>query len=305
MTQKTLNSAGNTVADPILKDLLIQWIFFASSMDVAAINDAFIDAATGFPGTNTVKASLSPAASVVTGGASGSYNDTSKQYTLSSTTGLTAGDCMYLSHGLITDGIYAIASVVDSTDVTITGNPLNGQGNQSSVAYQVAWKWEGPAGSVGTGSDASGVNNFGKADAEDGAAAGTQLEDSWYVRDAPTGADYIELQGGDYTGQTVNSFSLTLDILRAWANTGAITHVEMANHSGQGVNNFTWTTGGGTGEKTLADALGGLTAAAGDGVKYGRLLLKGIAGSSTPVGVDISIAIDTAGPIMASMLMAA
>jgi len=55
-------------------------------------------------------------------------------------------------------------------------------------------------------------------------------------------------------------------------------------------------------------ALGDLTAreaSAGDGIKYGRLLLKGMPGSATPVGVDFSITIDTAGPIMASELKAA
>lgn len=305
MAQKLLNGAGGSAADPILKDLLHKLIFFASSMDVATINDAFIDQASGFPGTNTIKSALSPAATVVTGGASGGYNDTSKQYTISSTTGLSAGDYVYLSHGLITDGIFEIASVVDGTDLTFTTNPLDGQGNQSSIAYQVAWKWQGGAGSVGTGSNASGVNNYGKFDAEDGSTIQSTLEDNWYVRDAPAGQSFIDLHGGDYTGQTVNTFSLTLAILSGWANNGGVTHLELANHSGQGVNDFTWTTGGGTGEKTLAQAEGGLQAAAGDGIKYGRLLLKGVSGSATPVGVDFSITIDTAGPILASTLLAA
>ena len=274
-------------------------------MDVAAVNDAFIDTATGFPGTNTIKSNLSPAATVITGGSAGGYNDTSKNWTLSTTTGKTAGDYIYLSHALITDGIYKIASVVDGTDVTITGNPLDGQGNQSNVAYQIAWAWQGGAGSVGSGSDASGVNNFFKADTEDGGAAGTEHEDGSYVRDAPAGSGYINLQGGDYTGQTVGVFALSLAILSGWANSGGVTHLELASHSVQAVNNFTWTTGGGTSEKTIAQAEGGLQAAAGDGIKYGRLLLKGVAGSATPVGVDFSITIDTAGPIMSSVLLAA
>ena len=87
---------------------------------------------------------------------------------------MTAGDYIYLSHALITDGIYKIASVVNGTDVTIAGNPLNGQADQSNVAYQIAWKWRGGAGTVGTGSDASGVNNFFKADTEDGGALSTK-----------------------------------------------------------------------------------------------------------------------------------
>ena len=301
----TLNSAGASAADPILENLLLDWVFFSTSMDVAVVNDAFIDQATGFPGTNTIKASLSPAATVVTGGSAGSYTNATGQYGLSSTTGMTAGDYLYLSHSLITDGIYEIASVVNGTGVTIVGNPLNGQANQTNVAYQIAWKWRGGAGSVGTGSDATGVNNFLKADTQDGGAAGTQHEDNAYVRDAPAGAGYISLAGGDYTGQTVGSFALALAILNGWTNNGGVTHLELATHSVQAINNFTWTTGGGTGEKTIADAEGGLQAAAGDGIKYGRLLLKGATASATPVGVDFSITIDTAGPVMSSLLLAA
>ncbi|MEZ0147936.1 MAG: hypothetical protein AB9Q19_01250 [Candidatus Reddybacter sp.] len=305
MTQITLNSAGASAADPILKSLLMDWVFFSTSMDVATINDAFIDTATGFPGTNTIKSSLSPAATVITGGSAGSYTNSSGQYGVGSTTGMSAGDYIYLSHSLITDGIYKIASVVDATDITVTGNPLNGQADQTNVAYQIAWAWQGGAGSVGSGSDASGVNNFFKADVEDGAAAGTEHEDSSYVRDAPAGSGYINLHGGDYTGQTVSVFALTLAILSGWTNNGGVTHLELANHSVQTVNNFTWTTGGGVGEKTIADAEGGLQAAAGDGIKYGRLLLKGATGSATPVGIDFSITIDTAGPVMSSALLAA
>jgi len=305
MSQITLNGAGASAADPILKSLLLDWVFFSTSMDVAVVNDAFIDTATGFPGTNTIKSNLSPAAAVITGGSAGGYNDTSKNWTISTTTGLTAGNYTYLSHALITDGLYKIASVVDGTNVTIAGNPLNGQGNQSNVAYQVAWAWQGGAGSVGSGSDANGVNNFFKADTEDGGAAGTEHEDSSYVRDNPVGAAFITLNGGSYTGQTVGVFALSLAILSAWANKGGVTHIELANHSGQGVNNFTWITGGGVGEKTIADAEGGLDATAGDGMKYGRLMLKGVAGSAAPVGVDISVNIDTAGPVMSSVLLAA
>ncbi len=239
----TLNGAGVSAADPILKNLLLDWVFFSTSMDVAAVGDAYIDTAAGFPGTNTVKSSLSPAATVVTGGSAGSYTNANGRYGLSSTTGKSAGDYIYLSHPLITDGIYAIASVVDGTNITITGNPLNGQADQSNVGYQIAWKWQGGAGSVGSGSDASGVNNYFKADTEDGGAAGTEHEDNAYVRDAPAGAGYVSLAGGDYTGQTVGSFAMALAILNGWANNGGVTHLELANHSVQTVNNFTWTTG--------------------------------------------------------------
>ena len=41
----TLNGAGASAADPILENLLLDWVFFSTSMDVAAVNDAFIDQA--------------------------------------------------------------------------------------------------------------------------------------------------------------------------------------------------------------------------------------------------------------------
>jgi len=41
-----------------------------------------------------------------------------------------------------------------------------------------------------------------------------------------------------------------------------IYHLELAAHSVQAVNNFTWITGGGSGEKTIAQAEGGMQASA-------------------------------------------
>lgn len=300
----TLNGAGGSQADPILSGLGIQLIAGASSMDVATVIEAFIDATTGFPGTTSVKANLTPAATVVTAGASGSYNDTSKNWTISDTTGLSAGDAIYLSHGTITDGIYLIASVVDGTDVTIQGNPLDGSGNQSTIAYQVAWSWAGATDAAPINHSGPGAQNFWKFDADDG-AVNTQIEDSTWVADPPTGADYVEIEGGTYTGQTVTDNLLTLDILRDWTNSGGVSHVEMANHSVQSVNNFTWTSGGGTGEVAIATALSGLTASAGDGAKYGRLVFKGKAGSSYSVAVDIDVVVDTSGPVISLTLLAA
>lgn len=286
-----VNGAGVSAADPILNGLGIALICGASSMDIAVVNDVFLDTATGFPGTTTVKSSLSPAATVVTAGSAGSYNDTTDQLTISSTTGLSAGDYIYISHGTITDGFYRIASVVDGTDVTLDADPLAGGGNVSSVSYQAAWTYQTTA----PNSDAAGDENFFKADLEDGSANNTQSEDTFFARNAPSGSSYIAINGGDYTGQTIATFTPTLAILSGWANNGGISHVEMANHSVQTVNNFTWTTGGGTGEVTLATAEGGLTAAATDGAKYGRLLFKSAAGGQA-VGVDIDVTIDSSGP---------
>ena len=300
----TINGAGGAQANPILQGLGIQLVSASSSMDIANVVDAFIDGATGFPGTTTVKSALTPAATVLTAGAAGSYNDTSKQWTLSSTTGLSAGDAIYLSHGSITDGVYQIASVVDGTDITIAGNPLDGSGNQSNVAYQVAWSWVNATSAAPISSSAAGTQNFFKFDADDG-VNNTQVEDSFWVADAPANADLIEIEGVDHTGQTVGDNLLTLDILRSWANNGGVAFVEMANHSVQTVNNFTWTSGGGTGEVSLATALAGLTAAAGDGAKYGRLILKAAAGSAHTVAIDIDVTVDTSGPSLTLTAFAA
>lgn len=290
-----LNSAGASAADPILDGLPLDLVIAASSMDVATFNDAFVDQASGFPGTNSVKASVSPASTVVTAGASGSYNDTSKEWTISDTTGLAAGDYIYLSHVSITDGIYPIATIVDGTNFTVDGNPGDGGGNLSSVAYQVAWVWQTTAGASPQVSSAGGTQNYLKADLEDGDTNNTQAEDDFYVRGAPAGASYITVEGGSYTGTTVTDTLLTLAILSAWTNNGGVTHLELANHSVQSQNDFTWTTGGGTGEKTLAQAEGGLTASGGDGMKYGRLLLKSKSGGDS-LGVDIDVNLDSTGP---------
>lgn len=290
-----VNGAGASAADPILKGLGIRLIFGASSMDIASITNAWIDQAAGFPGTNSVSGSLSPATSVLTAGATGTYTQATQQYNIGNTTGLAAGDFIYLSHAALTDGIYEIASVVDAANVTIVNNPLGA--DQSSIAFQVCWMYDTDTGTSPIVSSAGGTQNFWKAEASDGTNS-SQSQDSFYVRDAPSGADYIELESGDYTGQTVADNVLTLDILRLWANAGGISHVALANHSVQTVNNFTWTTLGGTGEQTLAAAeTNGLTASAGDGIKYGRLIFKSESGGFE-LGVDIDITIDSAGPTL-------
>ena len=299
-----LNGAGGAQADPILAGLGIQVVGAATAADVTSILDAFIDSATGFPGSTTVKSALTPAATVITAGASGSYNDTSKNWTISDTTGLSANDAIYLGQANITNGVYQIGVVVDGTNVTIIGNPLDGGGNQSNVAYQVAWSWVGPTDAAPVNHNAAGDQNFWKFDA-DKSGNNTQVEDDFWVADAPSGADFVEIEGGNYTGQTASDNLLTLDIVRNWTNNGGISHVAIANHSVQSTNDFAWTTGGGTGEVTLGTAQGGLTAAAGDGAKYGRLIFRGLAGSAHTVEVDIDITVDTTGPVLTVTLLAA
>ena len=303
----TLNLAGSSQADPILAGLGLKLVGAGSSFDIATVNDAFVDAATG-AGVTTVKASLTPAATVVTAASTGSYNDTTKSWTMSSTTGLTAGDPIYLSHASITDGIYYLGSVVDGFEYTVEDangvNPMDGGGNQTSIFYQVAWAWVGAGDAVPINHNSAGDQNFWKFQADDG-AVGSTAEDSFWAADNPVGAAFIEIEGGDYNGQTVADNLLTLVILTGWANKGGISHVEMANHSVQVVNNFTWTSGGGSGEVALATAEGGLTASAGDGNKYGQLVFKAKAGSAYDVTADIDVIVDSTGPLLVLTLVAA
>lgn len=292
-----INSAGTSTSDPALKGLSVEFVFAASSMDVATLTDAWLDQAAGFPGTNSVKSSLSPAATVLTAGNAGTYNDTTKQYVISSTTGLSAGDYLYLSHASLTAGVYKIATVVDGTHVTITSNPLNGSGNQTGVAYQVAWRYTATLGTAPLVSSSGGQINYFKVEVADSLGNTAQTSDTFYIRDAPSGSAYIAIQGVTYDGTgTVSTTSPTFALLAAWTARGGVSHLIFANHSTQSRNDFTWgdTT---TTEKTLAAAVSsGLRTTAGDGTKYGRLLLRTTSGSSNTLGVDIAVVVDSTAP---------
>mgnify|MGYP000622118681 CR=1 FL=1 len=283
----TVNGAGLSAADPFLNGLELDLVASPDSMDVAVVNDVFLDTASGFPGSTTVRSSLTPAATVLTAGSAASY--ASGELNIGNNTGLSTGDYLYVSHGTISDGLYKIATLVSSDRVTLENDPF--AGTQSNISFQVAWAYRTSA----LNSSAGGTENHFKADLEDAGGNNTQAEDSIFVRDAPSGADYVELEGGTFTGTTANDGALTLQILRSWTNNGGVSNVELANHSGQGVNNFTWQSGGGAGEVALATAEAGLNASGGDGAKYGRLLLKAATGGLA-VGVDFDITIDSAGP---------
>jgi len=294
MASKLLNGAGVNSGDPILKGLGFDFIIAPSSMDVADVNDVGIDTASGFPVTNSVLASLHPAETVIEKGTNGSYNDTSKQYTIGSTTGLAAGDFIYLSHASLTDGVYEIATVVDGTDITIVSNPLDGSGNQTSISYQVCWAY---AGVSGTAPSVSNATNYYKSDLDDG-TSNTQTEDDNYIADAPAGASYIAIDGLSYTGQTTADSSPTLAILSGWTNNGGVTHVEL---SGTGA---FWNAGlTDQTEKTLAAAeSGGLFLSSGDGAKSFNLILRSASGGvNLTVACDITL--DTTGPTIVHSLV--
>lgn len=290
-----INGAGGSAADPVLKGLGVQWVAGASSMDIATVVEAWIDQASGFPGTNSVKSSLSPASTVVTAGNNGTYTDSNKRYGINSTTGLSVGDYLYLSHAGLTDGLYQIASIPTSGFVTLVTNPLDGGGDQTGIAFQVAWRYDGVAGTSPIVSDSAGTRNYFKLRSEDGSANQVDSEDSIWVRDAPSGTSYISIDGKAFTGQTTNDPTPSLSILSGWTNRGGISHVALANHSVQSVNNFTFSDDS-TSEKTLSAAeSSGLKLSSGDGIKYGRLIFTSKSGG-VQLGVDISITLDSAGP---------
>lgn len=291
-----VNGAGVSAADPILAGLNAQFVFAASSFDVAEIVEAWLDQASGFPGSSSVKSSLTPADTVFLSGTTASFNDTGDIHTLGSTTGLAQGDAIYLSHGTITDGFFIVASVVDGTDITIESDPFAGGGNQSSISYQVGWSYIETIGTAPIVSDGPGDQNFFKARVEDSGDNQTDAEDSFWARDAPSGSAYIALDGANYVGVTFGDTLLTLAILAAWANQGGISHVTIVNHSTETVNHFSWTSGGGTAERTLASAeSSGITCANGAAINYGAFEFRTKSGG-VALSVDIDAIVDSAGP---------
>jgi len=292
-----VNGAGVSAADPILDGLTCQFVFAASTFDIATVVESWLDQTSGFPGTSSVRSSLTPAYTVVTAGTTGDYNDTSKQVDVGSTTGLTAGDAMYFSHASITDGFFILASVVDGTDITLESDPFDGGGNLTDeITYQVGWSFIEAIGTAPIVSDAPGDQNYFKARVQDSGTNETDAEDSFWARDALSGAAYIALDGATYVGQTFGDTLLTLAILAGWTNQGGISHVTLANHSVQVVNNFTWTVGGGIAEKTLAAAeTSGLTCANGAAINYGALEFRTKSGG-VALSVDIDAIVDSAGP---------
>jgi hypothetical protein len=288
----TLNGAGSSTLDPILNGLTEEIIIGANTFDVASVSDVWIENTSIIPGTaGSIKSNLSPAASTLTVGlASGTYNDTNKQYSITSTTGLTVGDYLYLEQAALPGGLYKIASIVNATNFTLVTNPLNGLGNKTGISYQVAWKYNA---TNGTAPISIGLNYL-KARLFDGANNG-DLAESFYVQNPPSGSAFVSIGGKNYTGETIATLVPSFDLLPGWANKGGVSQVELTNHSSQNVNHFKWGDNT-TAEKNIAAALtGGFNLTPGDGMKYGRLLLKSASGGNS-IGVDLAITLDTTGP---------
>jgi hypothetical protein len=298
----TLNGAGSSTSDPILAGLSGEFVISSTSFDTATFSDAWIEATSGIPGSGgSIKSSLSPAASVVTAGlATGTYNDTSKEYTIASTSGLSVGDYLYVSQASLPTDNYKIASIPSSGKVTLVSNPLNGQGNKTGITYQVAWRYIGTYGTAPISGGSSAQVNYLKARLQDSAGQSGNLEELFYVMNAPNGANFINVGGQSYQGGIISTLTPSFAFLSGgatdWTNKGGVSHVELVNHSVQGVNNFRWGDNT-TSEKSLAAALsGGFSLTAGDGSKYGRMRLKSKSGSSSFYNIDLEVVLDTTGP---------
>jgi hypothetical protein len=299
-----LNLAGGSAGDPGLKGLSAELVFACTSFDVDEVVDSWFDQAAGFPGSSSIKSSLSPASTVVTAQlAAASYDDTTKRLAVSSTTGLSVGDYIYASGGGITAGVFKILTIPDGTHLTFVSNPWNGGGDQTGISWQVAWKFNFVLGTSPSVSSSGGTLNYAKFQAEDSLNNAVQQSDTIYIRDPLTGTAYIAIGGHNYDGsETTTTIANTFALLGAWTNKGGVSHIAFANHSGQGVNNFTWGDNS-TSEKAIASALSsGLKVSAGDGMKYGRLLLRSLGGSSNNVGVDIAILLDSTAPAISLYL---
>ena len=298
-----LNGAGGSTADPILRGLGLRFITGVETMDADNVQDAWIDQAAGFPGTNSVKASLSPAATVVTRGQSATYDDTNKRVALTTTTGLSAGDYLYLSHGSITAGLYQIASIPAAGSVTLVDNPFDGGGARTGIAFEVAWSFIVAAGTAPTVSSASGQTNYWKFRADDDLNQVSEREDSVYIREAPTGAGFVAIDSKSYTGQATADNTPSISILAGWLNMGGVYHVGFGNHSTQSRRDISWWDGS-SGYKTRAEILANpnLVLNAGDGMKYAQLIFRSRASASIQRTLDIDIRLDQTGPSLISIL---
>lgn len=307
-----LNGAGDTAANPILSGLPYELVLGASSMDIASLLDASIEQAAGFPiaGAKSIKSSLSPAAAVVLAGNNASYDDGTKRLSLGGlSTGLSAGDYLYLSSASPTPvaGFYKIQSIDTSNPanhaVTFAANPFNGGGNRTGVAFQNGWRYAGVAGAAPAAASGPGTLNHYKVSAQDSGGNQANTPDQAYHASAPAGANFISLAGASYTGGVINSLAPLFVLLSAFgAGKGGVSHLAWGAHSVQTARtDFRW--GDGTlAEKALATVQNAaLALTAGDGQKFGSLKLMSKSGG-VQLSVDLDVIVDTTAPTIAMAL---
>jgi hypothetical protein len=298
-------AAGASAADPLLNGVKVELAVISDSRDVATITAVGIDQSASLTIDNDQKASLSPAHTVLTSGSTGSFTNSSKNFVINSTAGLAARDMFSVQVAGINSGnpfTCRIASITNGTTVVLESGSLLDGADRSNIAYQVCWRLLQVMGSAPSVSSAGGTQNYFAAAVQDSASNAVTQQADFYIRNAPAG--YVTVNTLDVASvPTFNTLTLTLAVLATWTNRGGITHIALANHSVQGVNNFTWGDAS-TGEKTIGVATqsNGLLASAGSGAKYGRLLLRTFTGSVSSVGVDFSVNIDVTPPTISLQL---
>jgi hypothetical protein len=294
-----LNSGGNSAADSIVQGAPFEWVIRCETMDAATVNGAWIDTVAGFPGTNSVLGSLSPASSITTRGTSAAYTHSTRTLNIGSSTGLAAGDKIWVNHGSITPGLVEIESIPSGSSVVLLASSNLFTADATNISFQVAWRYLAIAGTAPSVSNGAGQINHLKAQLSDSAGNAVQQSESHYVKNLPAGALLAAISGIAFNGGgTTNDNTPTLSILNAFGtNNGGVTHVHLANHGSQGVLNATWGDASTT-EKTFANAVSlGLTLTGADGIKYGRMVLRTKAGSSNSVtNIDFAITLDSTGP---------
>lgn len=301
MAWETGLAAGLTAADPVLKGLGVSLQFLPYTFDVSSITDLGIDPAAAFPITNDVKSSSSPLTTVTTAGSAGTYDDGTKNYVVSSTAGLSAGDILVIAHASLNagaPGAYIIASIVNGTTLTLVGNPFNTTGNKTNISYQVGWRIGVTAGTtLSSVSSAGGTANYIKERMLDSATNVLEASNIIYFRDAPSDGSLVTLNGTNAGIAQVNGITITpsLNVLPAWTNKGGVSHMQWANHGVSGSNDFRWDDNS-QGEKPIAELANALKLTAGDGLKRGRLVLRAASSSATVVNVDLAYLIDSTAP---------
>jgi hypothetical protein len=288
-----LNSAGGSAADPILEDLPLSLIGGADTLDIAQNVRAYIDLATG-TGSNEVTSGLSPdPTTVFTAGTNGAWTAATKTFIFGNNTGIDIGDYMYVDNGSVAT-LAKVASKVSTNGVTFTETVF--ASDASGVSYQVHYTYDTSFTEAGAlRATLAGQINYVKFQAEDSFGNMGSKEETIYGRLDPAGSAFIEIAGGNYTGQTIQTFAPTFNVLGGWANRGGILTLELITPTG-----MRWWDGT-TGEKLVSTIFAQAEASrlqlhGGDGLKSATLRMRTSQGSPNYRDVPISVSVDSSAP---------
>lgn len=287
-----VNGAGGP-GDPVLEDLPIALIGGSDTLDLAQNVRAFIDQASG-TGMNEVTSGLSPdPTTVFMAGADGVYTQSTRRLDIGDNTNISPGDFFYADNG-ITPTLGRVQSL-DGAAAVIFDEDIFGA-DAVGVAYQVHYVYEGAMAETGAlRATSAGQINYWKFQGEDSYGNLGSAEDSVHGRLDPSGAAFIEINGGSFIGQRISTFNPTFDILPGWTSRGGILTVQLVDASG-----MQWWDGT-TGEKLLSDMLAQpednrLNLVGGDGNKSASLRLRTLRASPVYRDVAISVSVDSSPP---------